>query len=124
MAISWEQIEGGPELRGKILAYATPKYNHIEKMAPKNNQTIFTISYRPTIDLVKMYINGLVYYENTHFYVNRDNFAPKIIWSHTIPNGGFSLESTDKIFIDYWSLTRNEDVALADEDDNEDNKEP
>jgi len=117
MAISWEQIEGGLELRDKILAYAAPKYNHVEKIAPKDNQTIFTISYRPTTDVVKFYINGLVYYENTHFYVNRDSATPRVIWTYTVPNGGFSIESTDKVFIDYWSLTRNEDVSLDTEEE-------
>lgn len=110
MAIGWEQVEGGLQLRDKILAYASPKFNHVEKLIPRDSQTIFTLSYKPTTDLIKMYINGLAYYENTHFYINRDAAVPRLIWTYTVPQGGFSIDSSDKIFVDYWSLTRNEDL--------------
>ena len=108
MSISWEQIEGGLALRNKIAAYAAPKFNHVEKMIPRNSQTIFTLTYKPTVDTVKMSINGLTYYEGTHFTVNRDSATPRVIWYHTKPNGGFSIEEGYKVFIDYWSLTRKE----------------
>lgn len=104
MPISWEQVEGGTAMRDKIVACMAPKYNHVEQVAPEDAQILFTLKYKPEQDIVRMSVNGLTYYEGTHFTVDRDSTTPSITWVHTEENGGFSIGKNDKVFIDYWSL--------------------
>lgn len=105
MSISWNQVENGSSLRSKIMAYADPKFNHIEQFTPTNKQTAFNLTYKPTDDIVKLMVNGLTYYETIHFNVNRTTKVPKITWTYTKANGGYDIASTDLVAVDYWSFT-------------------
>lgn len=107
MSISWDQVEGGQELKDRIIAYAKPRFHKIEQFSPKTNQEIFILSFMPTIETVKLNINGLTYYEDVHFSVNRDTLPPTITWTHTAIRGGFDIEYTDLMYVEYWSFTRN-----------------
>ena len=106
MAISWDQVEGGEEIRDKVIAYAQPRFHKIEKYSPKTGQVNFALSFVPTEEIVKLDINGLTYYEDIHFTVNRDIKNPSLSWTYKKALGGFDINVNDLIFADYWSFTR------------------
>jgi len=106
MAIAWTQIEGGVQLREKIEAYAKPRFLKIEKYNPVAKQTNFILSFYPTDEAVRLSINGLTYYENVHFSVNRKSIPPTFTWLATARNNGFDLAPTDEVYVEYWSFSR------------------
>jgi len=106
MAISWDQIEGGRQFKEKIEAYAKPRFYKIEKYVPRKGQTNFIFSFLPSEEPVRLSVNGITYYENVHFTVNRDAEPPTFTWIYTQRNGGFDFESRDHCYAEYWSFAR------------------
>lgn len=107
MAISWEQVEDGAEIRSKIVGYSKPKFLHIEyKTVIENGQRTFALQVEPTSDLVKLYINHLCYYEDGHFNVNRNSLASSVTWFYTKANNGFDIDTNDRVYIEYWSYNK------------------
>ena len=107
MAINWDQVEDGAEIRNKIIAYSQPKFLHIEyKTVTENGQRTFALQVEPTSDSVKLYINHLCYYEDTHFTVTRNSLASSISWFYYTANNGFDLDVNDRVYIEYWSYSK------------------
>lgn len=64
------------------------------------NPNVIQLDFRPTIDLVKMFINGISYDENEEFTINRS--ALTLTWTATADNGGFDLcNELGEIVIEY-----------------------
>jgi hypothetical protein len=70
-----------------------------DSVTPTANQTSFTLSKTPTANLVKLFVNGLVYIENKHFTVTRG--TKKVTWTYTSTNSGFDFETTDSLLFEY-----------------------
>ena len=103
MALDWSQVEGGDDIRDRIISYAKPKFLHIEHITLTNDgQVAIYLDTKPEDEPVKMYINHLCYYEGHQFTVNRNNTRSYITWTA----GTVVLEKTDDIVVEYWSYSK------------------
>lgn len=73
-----------------------------DSITPTANQTSFTLTKKPTANLVKLLVNGLYYVENKEFTVNRT--TKKVTWTYTSSNNGFNFEATDSLLFEYETI--------------------
>lgn len=82
-------------------------YNDYIDTIPFNvySPNVLEIKHIPAERNLRLYINGVFYYENVHYYLDRE--GKKIVWLFTREKGGFDIEP-------YFKLTAIYDIFYVD----------
>lgn len=80
-----------------------------ETFNPTDKQTLFNLSHVPASKLVDCYINGIKYFENTYFTIDRTTvgtdgnkgYKPSLTWLFTSDKEGFDLGPDFEVVLEY-----------------------
>lgn len=94
-----------------------------------DKQTVFNLSHVPTDKLVACYINGIRYFENTYFTVDRTTqaidgnkgYQPTVTWLFTSAKNGFDLDSNFEVVFEYLADSSKTMYVVPQTDNSSDN---
>ncbi len=88
-------------------------YSNYSEQLEFTNPLTFKLKYIPAPKKLKIFINGILYLENIHYDLDREN---KIVtWKFTENENGFNLEN-DNIYFATYDVYYDENGLLGDED--------